>query len=298
MKKILTRKINSKPVQDIEALIDLLMISKPELEKIIKKIPASYRDIAIKKSDGSFRHLDAPNKELKAIQKKVLDYYIGQIKLPHFVFGIGKNKTILENVKAHVIHEELVVIDIKNFFPSVHYTRVKTLYENLGCDDEVSDLLTKLTTLNYHLPQGTPTSPYVASLCLSNLDKRLYALCKVNRLIYTRYFDDIAISGAKIADELVATFITVIEQEGYECKKEKIHHYKAGEKRKLTGIDIEGKEEILPYITELRDHGLSKLKSDNPEKERKILRGKINFITSILPNYGLTLREVFDKIGW
>jgi RNA-directed DNA polymerase len=49
--------------------------------------------------------------------------------------------------------------------------------------------------LDPHLPQGTPTSAALANLCAFGLDLRLEGLAHALGARYTRYADDIVLSG-------------------------------------------------------------------------------------------------------
>lgn len=306
MKKILTNKtVSVSPIPSIKNLCFILNETESSLKNLVKNVPHSYREIYIVKPDGTKRRLDSPNLDLKTLQRKILDYYLNKIPLPKYVYGIGKKKTIIENAGMHLRSNELISIDIKNFFPSVHYTRVNGLFVDMGCEDGVSKTLTKLVTLNYCLPQGAPTSPYIASLVLFNLDLRIFNLCRAMRLTYTRYFDDIFISGHLLPERLKSDLIKIIEEEGYICKAEKIHHYKRGTKKLITGLTIQdkklsvdNKEELLAYLKKIKRDGVTTLKTDNPEKERLILQGKVNFISSVSPAYGKILKRVFESIDF
>ena len=306
MKKIITDKnIILLPILNIVNLCSMLSEVEFSFRNLIKNIPSSYREIYITKPDGTKRRLDTPDKNLKGLQRKVLDFYLNRISLPKYVYGIGKKKTIIENANVHLNSNELLTIDIKSFFPNIHYKRVEALFTDIGCENEVAKVLTQITTLNYSLPQGAPTSPYIASVVLSNLDIRIFKLCKAMRLTYTRYFDDIFISGHFISQELKLDFLKIIEEEGYDYKVEKIHHYKKGEKKYMTGLVIQDKKlsidnmkEISEYLKKIKKDGLSALVSDNPEKQKLILQGKINFISSVDPIYGKRLKKLFQLIEW
>ena len=251
------------------------------------------------------RDIFAPNKRLKQIQKSILVNFLEKIELPKCVFGGLKGKSIIENAKQHISGRYLLNIDIKSFFPSVHWKIITKLFLDLGCSDETTKILTRLTTLNWSLPQGAPTIPYLANLVLTNLDYRFYNLCKSNRLIYTRYFDDISISGDKRIELLRDRFLRIIQEEGYRTKPSKIVLYSPSEIKKITGIlirdkqlDIEDKGKLLNYITALSRNGLIRLGDVNLEKEKQSLIGKINFVKSIDFEFGEKLKRIFFQIKW
>jgi hypothetical protein len=60
-----------------------------------------YREIQKPKKKGGFRKINPPNFNLKNIQRKILDKIL--IKNPQLecVYGLSKNKSILDNAKLH-----------------------------------------------------------------------------------------------------------------------------------------------------------------------------------------------------
>lgn len=52
-----------------------------------------------------------------------------------------------------------------------------------------------MITINDVLPVGFPTSPLISNACLTPFDNALYDYCNNSNLIYTRYADDLVISG-------------------------------------------------------------------------------------------------------
>ena len=57
------------------------------------------------------------------------------------------------------------------------------------------ELLTHLTTNNYALPQGTPTSTAIANIVFLPIDNKLIDYCIQKKLTYTRYVDDLVFSS-------------------------------------------------------------------------------------------------------
>jgi RNA-directed DNA polymerase len=287
-------------------LARLLKVIEKELLEISLRSGDLYDQIPLKKKDGGVRIINAPVSELKLLQRSVLYNYLDKIKLLPCAYGCGSGKSIIENARAHIKNKNMVSFDIKDFFPSIHYKKILQLYVNTGCSEEVAEILCKITTLDYSLPQGAPTSPYLSNLVLNNLDKRIMFLAKSNRCTYTRYFDDIAISGSERVHNIQNTIKSIIETEGYKIKKSKSFTYNKDEDKKITGIiirkdgtlDIDGKEKLMDYLKELKKFGISYLKSSVPEKEKQSLGGKIAFISSVNKKYGKSLQGIFNTIDW
>ncbi len=295
------------PVSDITELSSLLSIQKKHLGHVIRKAPQLYREIPIEKRDGSQRIINAPNDKLKAVQRAILDNILIWEPITEFAYGFGKGKSIVDNARLHASSGFVLNADIKGFFPSVHFKRIYRLLITLGATEFGANILTGLTTLNHCLPQGAPTSPYLATLALRNLDARVAQLCQANRLKYSRYFDDVTISGGERSHEIFDTLAKIVASEGYELHTDpaKLRRYGPGDEKLITGIVIKSGElcvpniaEISEYIRLLQSKDMAALRSDNPLKEKMSLLGKIAFVLQVNPELGLQLRKEFEKIVW
>jgi len=112
-----------------------------------------------------------------------------------------KQRSVLTAVTAHAGHSAFFLTDIKSFFPNITTTDVERI---LLKDKElipISDFDTyipycaQLMTWNDSIPVGFPTSPQLSNGFLFEFDNALLAFTKSRGLTYTRYSDDIIISG-------------------------------------------------------------------------------------------------------
>jgi hypothetical protein len=72
--------------------------------------------------------------------------------------------------RNHARKEAVLALDIRNFFPNIRPERVTKVFERLGYPGEAAKILTRLTTYKHQLPQGPPTSPAIANLCIPRID--------------------------------------------------------------------------------------------------------------------------------
>jgi hypothetical protein len=107
----------------------------------------------------------------------------------------------------------VINFDLKDFFPSVGFRRVKGLFRKLGYNEHVATILALLCTEpprarvevdgrvvylalgDRVLPQGACTSPAITNALCRRLDARLTALARRHGFAYTRYADDLTFSG-------------------------------------------------------------------------------------------------------
>lgn len=305
MKKIITHQNICKDIKTIDDFCHIISVEKSFLQKHIRLCPLLYIEISLKKKDGTPRPIRAPKDKLKTIQRAILKNILSDIKLPPCCYGFSKNKSIIENAKVHSKNDFLLNLDIQDFFPSVHHTKVQQIFSDIGLSNEISNILCGLTTYEYRLPQGAPTSPFLASFALSNLDYRLMKLAESNYLTYTRYFDDVSFSGNKRVVFLEKDILRIIKEEGYKVKMSKRKLFEKGEEKEINGILITNKklalkntEELFDYVSDISKYGLSKLGSDNPEKEKQSLKGKIAFLGQVDQEQANKIEAVFASILW
>lgn len=114
--------------QDLARELDT---SEKNLTYLIYKVPDRnrYRTFEIPKKNGDKRIITAPNKYLKALQRKLADklneVYPGRAVVHGF--SIGKNT--YSGAKQHLHKRWIINIDLEDFFPSIHFGRVKGMFQ-------------------------------------------------------------------------------------------------------------------------------------------------------------------------
>lgn len=222
-----------------------IYFSKQELLKFLKlkenflygDFSNKYSEIEKPKKNGGIRTINPPNKNLKETQRLILDKILIKKPILPCVYGLSKEKGILANAKIHNNKfYQLLVLDIENFFPNIKRNDVLRVFIKLGFNKENAVILTKICTVNDHLPQGAPTSPYLSSLVSENLDKEIFRYCKKKNLNYTRYFDDIAISGEDINNNDIEFIEDLIFKNSFISNSDKKHFYEKDSEKLLNGI--------------------------------------------------------------
>lgn len=202
-----------------------------------------YRHFTIPKGNGKTRKIAEPLPMLKEVQHFILHNIL--LKVPCSVYAKAyKNGASLKgNAKFHRNQPVLVKLDIKDYFPSLHESRVYYLFHtSLGYSKSLSMLLTKLCTLNKGLPQGAPTSPYLSNLLTSDMDDAIYRFCAENgNLRYTRYADDISISGDLDPHFVISEVSKIVVAYQLKINKEKIAVARQHNRQIVTGIVVNKK---------------------------------------------------------
>jgi hypothetical protein len=136
-------------------------------------------------------------------------------------------------------------MDIKDCFPSIDSQRVRGVFEALGFSGDALSVLTKLTTWDFQLPQGPPTSPAIANLALANLDRRQLGVAAKHGFAYSRFVDDIASSGGYRLRKVRNLQERIIKSEGFAIKPlkdgQKKLMYREEDRQQLTGLVLNQK---------------------------------------------------------
>ncbi|MEN6576416.1 MAG: reverse transcriptase family protein [Phycisphaerales bacterium] len=246
---------------------------------------------------------------LKRLQRKILDDIL--VRLPSFAssFGAVKGRTIKDNASVHAGAQFIAKLDIRAFYPSVHSTKVYSFFISQKCSPDVAHILTALTTRDHSLPLGTSTSPALADQIVRPIDIRIGAMAARGRLKYTRYVDDITLSGSFPLQRFANTVTRVLNQNGFKLKKSKLVFYGPESnpcERIITGVAIVDGRIAAPvdYVKALEDelrHIASQSRRAVVEDNvlpREHYRGKIAYIRWLDPPVGDRLLKLYRRVKW
>lgn len=158
-----------------------------------------YKSFSIPKKRGGVRHISAPKRGLGLAQARLAAVLVKAYKPKPFVHGYVKGQSFLTNAKLHQRQRWVLNLDIKDFYPSITFPRVRGLFMSsaFGFNDRVATILARITTTSGGLPQGARTSPVIANMIACTLDRKLIELATRHRLTYSRYADDITLSSSR-----------------------------------------------------------------------------------------------------
>jgi len=181
--------------------------------------------------------------------------------------GFVSGRSIVDNAKRHVGKKYVYNIDLKDFFPSINFHRVRAVLEKVPpfkLDHKIAVIIANLCCYENSLPQGAPTSPTLSNFICRKLDAKLYKLSKDRNFTFSRYADDITISCNRniFTPEFKSLLTEIIKEEGFELnpKKERLqrNHVKSEtgyirERQEVTGIIVNEKPNVpRHFIRNLR----------------------------------------------
>lgn len=274
-----------------------------------------YRSFSIPKRSGGRRDIVAPYPSLLSAQRWIYENILTSVKISRYAFGFRADKSILDNALVHCGRQELLKVDIKDFFPSISFSQIISIFQELGYPRDVAFYLARLCTLDGSLPQGAASSPALSNIVCRRMDDRFYKLAKSCDLRYTRYADDIVFSGDDIPDGIARLVFEILSSEGYAVNESKVRFLKAGDKKLVTGLDItsgsprvprEFRRELMKDLYHVWSSGLalhvSRRKIFNPNYLLQ-LEGRVSFWAQIEPESAqlkkaqVRMREIFSRDG-
>ncbi len=196
------------------------------------------RIITIPKRNGKKRTIYVPN----GAQKSKLRSLVGQIgrkalrACPEGVcHGFARGRSPVTNALAHVGHQYTTCFDLKDFFDAVTESHLKGKLK----DEELASVL-----VDGAPRQGLPTSPAVANLAASDMDKAILKWRDKHKLqfIYTRYADDLSFSydDPSLMKLLLETIPQIVGRCGFKVNPEKTRTMNARSGRRIiTGVAVD-----------------------------------------------------------
>lgn len=264
--------------KSVAHMAEQLGITIPQLKglsyhrQVATNIP--YRHFRIAKRNGSERQIWAPVPRLKYIQQWILQHILNSLPIHGSAHGFVIGKSILTNAEAHSNSQLLIKIDIKDFFGSIGWRRVKGVFRHAGYKEQYATLLALLCTespreifaidgINHYialsdpvLPQGAPTSPALTNIICLNLDRRLAGLADSLGLRYSRYADDLTFSvenpsqskarkakpdaDNQLIGQLLGSVHKILAEEGFVMHPDKSKVIRQGNCQQVTGLVVNG----------------------------------------------------------
>ncbi|MEM9073458.1 MAG: reverse transcriptase family protein [Myxococcota bacterium] len=217
---------------------------------------AHYRRRWIPKRRGGRRLVEAPRPRLCAIQRRLASLL--QVVPPHPAsHGFVRGSDVHAHARLHAKKRWVLKLDLADFFPHVGRGRVRATFRSLGYPDDVARTLASLCTTQTplsllrdadaaeralfgrrHLPQGAPTSPHLANLAAWGLDVRLSAFARAASLVYSRYADDLVLSGAHVHPDAIARIAAIAIEEGFPLQLRKTRRMGSGVRQQVCGLVV------------------------------------------------------------
>ena len=190
--------------------------------------PKTYLDGTVKKR--TFRN---PSVLLKLVQKRIKINIIDKVELPNNVHGGVKKRSNITNAKPHQGNKYLFETDLQEFYPNINKEVVYQTFLELGYSSHFAHWLTKLTTKENQLPQGSPASMGVSNLVFMKTDIKLNQFCKANTITFTRYVDDLTFSSQQDFGDKIQEILNIVINDNFKISRRKTVY---DSRQTITGI--------------------------------------------------------------
>ncbi|MCW2925102.1 MAG: Retron-type RNA-directed polymerase [Thermoleophilia bacterium] len=294
----------------------------------------------IPRAHGVPRLIEAPKPWLAKLQRRVLHGILDRVPPHQTAHGFRLGHSPLTHARRHVGQRAVLGFDLEDFFATVEAGRVFGIFRTIGYPEPVAFQLTALCTnhtaaavrsscprpagavavdrrarmlqrlAHAHLPQGAPTSPALANLAAYRLDCRLDGLASSLGATYTRYADDIAVSGdgrlLMPGGAIARTVRDIAADEGHQLNDRKTRVATRAARQLVTGIVVNQhpnvpRREVDRLRAELHDaarNGPDRSNRRGVPDYRAHLLGRIAWVGAVNPGRGARLRDSFDAISW
>lgn len=291
-----------------------------------------YRPQLAPKRDAAagWRLLEVPASHLRAVQRRLLVQLLNGLP-PHAVaFGFTPGRSVVQHAVWHAGQPRVLRFDLSDFFATVRAARVHALFSTLGYSTAVARALTALCTTaapeawlrteprlswlqrqrlrDAHLPQGAPTSPAVANLCAFGLDSRLAGLAEAWGGRYSRYADDLVISGpASLPARKIGAWVAAIAaDEGFVVNPRKTRSLGAAQRQSVCGIVVNAHPNLARDEFDRLKATLHRCVVDGPAGQnhdghadwRAHLQGRVAWAEQLNPAKAERLSRLLAQIDW
>ena len=303
-------------------LADAMGISTSELRFLCYQKDVStvshYQHFALTKKNGGTRLISAPMPRMKRAQYWLLDNVLNQLPIHDAAHGFIQGRSIVTNAKPHTNKQVVINLDLKDFFPSITYPRVKGIFKQSGYSEALATTFALIATKSdtqavemdgqtYHiangkreLPQGSPCSPAITNVLCRRLDARLQGMAHKLGFTYTRYADDLTFSSDE-TDKIQSVLWRcqrIVTDEGFTLHPDKTRVMRKHQKQEVTGIVVnDGLSVDRPTLKRFRAV-VRQIELDGPDGKHwgtgelfQSLTGYANFVAMVAPEKGIPLQK-------
>jgi RNA-directed DNA polymerase len=281
------------------------------VERIMRTAPVRYKTYNIPKRSGGFRTISQPAKEVKILQRALVDVLLSKLPIHDAATAYREGMSIKENAQRHAGHGPILKMDFADFFPSIkaadwsrycELTGALTSPEDIHLTSQLIFQRRKGSTV-LRLAIGAPSSPAVSNALLWEFDEAVSREVAKDKVIYTRYADDLTFSAPRTGhlvnvEKAVRNVIKQIELPKLVVNEGKTTRVTTKYGRRVTGLTLTNDGAVSVGHARKRElhtavYRASKGRLDGDELAN--LKGMLGFVNSVEPEFITTLRNRFGS---
>jgi len=278
--------------RSMNRLIKVLQVSDEQIEDLNSII--IYKSFSIaKKNSLEMRTITAPNKEIKRIQRRILEL-LQKVIRPHWLISGEKGKSYITNGEQHVESNYFLTMDIKKFYNNCKREYVYCFFKNkLQMAGDIAAICTDIVTYDNGIPTGCPTSQIIAYYAYQDMFEEVNNTSLNYNCKFTLYVDDMTFSAESSfnVNGLRRDVDIILRKYGHKPKYSKVKYYKKGKPVPITGT-IVTREHILNtpislqhkiYVNfqDLKAFRSVNIKNEQDRKKLQRLKGQIQAARNI-----------------
>ena len=220
--------------------LEHLLCLEPGGLKIVDSIIGYHKFEIDKKHSDEKREITAPDKTLKAIQRRIL-YLLHRVIRPEWLISGEKQKCYINNGKAHTDGKYVLTVDIKKFYDNCTRESVYQFFvQKMKTSPDVAKKLTDIITYNGAIPTGCPTSQIMAFYAYSDMFSEISDLAKQFGCKFTLYVDDMTFSRKEpfSTNQFSEMIECVLRKYGHKPKYRKVRYYGPSDYKPITGTVV------------------------------------------------------------
>ncbi len=285
----------------MKLLISESGLSEYSVRRIAASAPDAYKEYYIPKRNGGFRRIAQPAKEVKVLQRALVDRLLSDLPIHDAAIAYRKGISIRDNALVHAGTTQILKMDFENFFPSILDSDWRKFCEANSILDSNEDLHLS-TQILFHRPRGSrklrlaigaPSSPMLSNLLMFDFDRKITELLRPDNVTYSRYADDLTFSAPRTG------YLTSVKKAVREAlnsllyPKLSINHAKTTYvttkySRRVTGLTLanDGRVTIGRHRKRLIRAGIHNfLVGTHEAEDLRWLAGMISFVKSAEPEF-------------
>lgn len=267
-----------------------------EFDDLLRTRDSHYRRSRIPKNNGGTRELLVPDWDMRRHQRFIQKNILYKIPVSEHACAYHKHRGLVDLARPHIGHEVLIHIDIKDFFTSITEQMVfEALRRETGYAKTVAGYLSRLCCYKHYLPQGACTSPALSNICFKGCDDEIASLAKQNGMAYTRYSDDIYLSGDNVdAKAVVQDVRNILGRHGFHMHNDKTRILGKHQAQMVTAIVVNEKMQVsrayrrnlrqeIYYLRRFKDGAKAVPPAGDYEDYLYQLLGRLSFVLYVDP---------------
>lgn len=283
-----------------------------------------YSRFEIPKRSGGMRLISSPKPDLRAAQNWVREKILIRLPVHSAATAFRPGMSVVDNAERHTNSQVVVRVDLKDFFPSITFHRVRGYFEYLGYNPGVASVLALICTdaprvrltrdgethfvaiRDRSLPQGACTSPDLANLIAGSLDWRLAGLAARTSWVYTRYADDLVFSSSDPGSSphrLIRSVTAINADEGFTVNTTKTRIMRAPNRQAVTGLLVNNgvqisrrdRKRIRAFLHRCETQGVDLVSQQIGKNARAVARGYYAWVHMVSPG---AASELMRKHPW